>query len=569
MPDEKQNLVEKSGLDNVAQVNETLLPQADENTQSQIVETNVLAETEPIVEAPVETPVVTDEELGLARKEVAEPQEPNNTPVQKFQKHAAPKQKKGLQIALRVGVGLVAAVLLVTIGMLTGAMLQKKGEVQSEQVLSDGQTGDGGVDLAVGLLMNQLQNKDKNGGSVEIPVDQLVDGSGGGKLVGKLTPLASDDKLTLELLKLHNNQENSCYSPLSIRYALEMMYTGANGETKTQIANLLGSFGATRYENIADHLSLANSLWIRDDWDGEVRTSYEEALKDEFDAEIKRDNFQSAANVNQWIENKSFGMLQNVVPDYMVQSSVTLLANVLAIDMDWENRYDELNTSGEFFNYDHSKEDDENIKYTTMKRSGGQDIYYNLASEATVLAQDLKEYNGTRLQFVAIMPDNLQEFIKNVNNNQINRLLLGLRQAVAQNDTYQFGFTAYVPRFVIKGGIEELKKDLNTLGVVDAFDETKADFSLMTESPFTFESMVHRTMFDFNERGIKAAAVTVGGGKGAGGYGPIPNSANIVISIHKPFMYLVRDVKTGEIWFAGTVYEPNRWEDDKASYNAN
>ena len=31
-------------------------------------------------------------------------------------------------------------------------------------------------------------------------------------------------------------------------------------------------------------------------------------------------------------------------------------------------------------------------------------------------------------------------------------------------------------------------------------------------------------------------------------------------------MHLIRDKKTGEIWFVGTVYEPNSWENDKADY---
>lgn len=38
------------------------------------------------------------------------------------------------------------------------------------------------------------------------------------------------------------------------------------------------------------------------------------------------------------------------------------------------------------------------------------------------------------------------------------------------------------------------------------------------------------------------------------------------VKIDNPFMYLIRDKETGEIWFVGTVYEPNSWEDDEADY---
>ena len=33
------------------------------------------------------------------------------------------------------------------------------------------------------------------------------------------------------------------------------------------------------------------------------------------------------------------------------------------------------------------------------------------------------------------------------------------------------------------------------------------------------------------------------------------------ISNDKPYVYFVRDVKTGEMWFTGTVYQPNAAKD--------
>ena len=44
----------------------------------------------------------------------------------------------------------------------------------------------------------------------------------------------------LTFLKLENNEENMIYSPLSIKYALEVLAEGANGKTKELIARILG-----------------------------------------------------------------------------------------------------------------------------------------------------------------------------------------------------------------------------------------------------------------------------------------------------------------------------------------
>jgi hypothetical protein len=31
-------------------------------------------------------------------------------------------------------------------------------------------------------------------------------------------------------------------------------------------------------------------------------------------------------------------------------------------------------------------------------------------------------------------------------------------------------------------------------------------------------------------------------------------------------MFIIRDKNTQDIWFTGTVYEPNKWEDEKEDY---
>ena len=40
------------------------------------------------------------------------------------------------------------------------------------------------------------------------------------------------------------------------------------------------------------------------------------------------------------------------------------------------------------------------------------------------------------------------------------------------------------------------------------------------------------------------------------------------VKIDKPFMYVIKDKNTGEIWFIGTVYEPLSWENELEKENA-
>ena len=102
-----------------------------------------------------------------------------------------------------------------------------------------------------------------------------------------------------------------------------------------------------------------------------------------------------------------------------------------------------------------------------------------------------------------------------------------------------------------------------SLGIQKAFTEA-ADFTNMTSSPIGLyiRDALHKADIEFSESGIKAAAATaiVFADKSARVNNPVK------IEINKPFLYVIRDKANGEIWFVGTMYEPNLWSNDKANY---
>ena len=100
------------------------------------------------------------------------------------------------------------------------------------------------------------------------------------------------------------------------------------------------------------------------------------------------------------------------------------------------------------------------------------------------------------------------------------------------------------------------------MGIEDVFDINKANLKKMLgdgEKQYIGD-VKHKANIEFSNDGIKAAAVTAMGGFGAttGGFDylyKIPVK-EINITFDKPYMYLIRDKATGEVWFTGTVYEP-------------
>ena len=108
-----------------------------------------------------------------------------------------------------------------------------------------------------------------------------------------------------------------------------------------------------------------------------------------------------------------------------------------------------------------------------------------------------------------------------------------------------------------------LKEALNKLGITDIFEEGKADLSNLTTTESYISDALHKTNIDFSNDGIKAASVTLEGGRGGGDCGfdftYKPPVEDISITFNRPYIYLVMDKDSGEVWFVGTVYNPTEY----------
>jgi len=374
-------------------------------------------------------------------------------------------------------------------------------------------------------------------------------------------PVQDDTDFEFSFLKIENNKKNMLYSPLSIKFALKMLEEGADKNTFTEINKLVGNAELPKYTTIDKNLSLANGLFIRNTYYEHVKTEYITSLKEKYNAEIKKDEFKNAQNANQWIEDKTLGIIKNMLMDEMVQNpnNVMLIINALAIDMEWTSQFSCDKTYGETFYMDNGQEMTATMMFKKEIRSEG--IKYYEDNDITVITMDLQEYDGTQFEFMAIMPnENLSNYVENVTKEQINQIDENLKLSSDEKD----GVNIKIPKFKFDYNLN-LKQDLKNLGVKDAFDEINADFSKMAEVKELFVSeALHKADIEFTEKGVKAAAVTV--------FAMAPNSLPIPrnpveVVINKPFMFVIRDRSTKDIWFTGTVYKPNSWEDDKASYS--
>ncbi len=201
------------------------------------------------------------------------------------------------------------------------------------------------------------------------------------------------------------------------------------------------------------------------------------------------------------------------------------------------------------------------------------DFFFLDSDSEKVFAKDLKEYDGSTLQYISIMPktQSLSAYINNLTAEKANSLISNLKD-ISDYNNFKDGVVTRVkgslPLFKFNYSLG-LNNDLNQLGITDIFDSSTADLTNMVEQNEQTEGIyiqdtIHKADIEFTNDGIKAAAATaIVGGMGAAG--PMSFNYNwelpveeIDLTFDKPFLFLIRDKSTGEVWFTGTVYDPSK-----------
>ncbi|XP_076112436.1 iripin-3-like [Mytilus galloprovincialis] len=105
------------------------------------------------------------------------------------------------------------------------------------------------------------------------------------------------------------------------------------------------------------------------------------------------------------------------------------------------------------------------------------------------------------------------------------------------------------PKFKLQSEFD-LRVELPKLGVKEIFDDLKANFTnlIVERTPNLFVKVaVHKAVFNLNEAGVEGAAGTVFGiGFRSGG--------GLEFTANRPFLFYVRDVKSGLILFIGRFH---------------
>lgn len=372
----------------------------------------------------------------------------------------------------------------------------------------------------------------------------------------------STGNYNIDLIKSIKENKNYLISPYSIEIALNMLKEGASGNTLKEIDNLLPDRKISNVY-IKDRINVANGLFIKDSYKSKVKSSYKEKLVSNYDSEIIYDKFKTPDVINNWVNDKTNGMIDKILDDVSPEMVIGL-ANAIAIDVDWASEFECSLTRSEKFTMDNGK----TMNVEMMHNSYIAGSKYLETNDATGIIIPYKSYNsktgkidydkGSNLEFIGILPkEDVSSYINNLTKKKLDELI---KSAKSSSRKYEIDLS--LPRFKYEYEIPDFIKTLNSLGIKDAFKEDSANFTNIVNKKDMYNNLyvgtaIHKTYIDLNEKGTKAAAVTF---FGMNDYAALNDEKEIVnITFNKPFIYLIRDAQTKEMLFFGAVFEPNKW----------
>lgn len=352
----------------------------------------------------------------------------------------------------------------------------------------------------------------------------------------------------LHKVSASNPGENVVLSPFSASVALGMAYAGADGETATAMRTTLGWGDASRSEVLEGYRALpamlsaldpqvtftsANSFWVKDNF--VVRNAYITEMKDVFSADVRNRAFSPAtlAEINAWASDNTNGRIPEVI-DAFPNGLVALIMNALYFKGSWRDRFDVSQTqSGPFTTASGATP---SVPY--MRRFGEMGYTHANGAQWVELA-----YGNAAYAMTLALPDGNvapPAWLADLTSEQLEATVQGMGAAKVD---------LALPKLHLE--LEyQLADILSAMGMENAFDPTRANFSRMSETAVFLSSVKQNVFLDVNEEGTEAAAVTQ--------VGVSVTSAPVVPVVHfnRPFVLFIRERLSGTVLFAGVIEQP-------------
>ncbi len=377
-------------------------------------------------------------------------------------------------------------------------------------------------------------------------------------LVSNNTTFAFD---LYQQIAMGNETDNLFYSPYSVSIALAMTYAGAGSSTATQMASALNfqlapstlnpafdaldlqlasrAHGQAGDDGQPFKLNVVDSLWA--DKTFTFQTPFLDTLAQDYGAGLRTVDFEGAPEtargaINGWVSDQTDKLISQLLPDGSIDSSTRfVIVNAIYFSAGWGSPFMASSTQPTAFT--HLDGSTEQVQMMHQSLEAGY------CSGANWQATELF-YDGGQTSMVLVLPQpgQLPEVEQGLDATFLSSLLSALQPAEV---------LLSLPKFSITGATISLTHELEMLGMTDAFDPRRADFSAMTPDSVFINDVLHQAYVSVDENGTQAAAATGVIGEATSA---ISNSATVTVD--RPFFFVIRDIPTNSVLFVGRVLSP-------------
>lgn len=349
---------------------------------------------------------------------------------------------------------------------------------------------------------------------------------------------------------------NVFISPLSVAAALAMTREGAAGTTKDGISRTLQLNGVSDAEVDSGYANLLASLAkpgegvqleIADALFASPRVTFKPEFlasnRDFFAAKVTTLDLDAPGapdTINAWASARTHGKIPQIVKH--TKGDVLELLNAVYFKGAWKISFDPAQTHPQSFTGPAGAAFD----VPMMSRD---------VTHAPYVATDAFEavelpYRGDRYGMVIVLPK------QGADVDAVRRGLTAAEWRRVMGDAKRTDGSIAMPKFKIQYDTD-LKNPLKVLGMAEAFDHLTANFSRMAEGAgpgdYWISQALHKSFVSVDESGTEAAAVTAIGITAATAVAP---STNFHMVVDRPFLFAIRDDKTGALLFFGIVRDP-------------
>ncbi|RAZ78970.1 serpin family protein [Planococcus halotolerans] len=343
--------------------------------------------------------------------------------------------------------------------------------------------------------------------------------------------------------------DNPFISPVSLYMALSMLYNGAEGDTKDEIAEVLGVKGieagnlnqanaslmsilASDTEKI--ELRIGNSIWLNDSY--QFQEQFTASNRDYFNAEIEEIDISdkaSAVEINEWVQDATNNKIKKMAEEPLDSNIVAILLNAVYFKGDWQYKFEAGTTKESTFMGEGDK------KSTVQMMRLEERIPYLETDSFQAVSLPYGDGEMDMKLFLPRSSSSLKEFRDALNTENWKRWNgeFSSRQG-----------KVLMPKFEMEYEII-LNDAMKELGMPSSFNEN-ADFPHIVEgdSELAVTSIAQKTYLDINEEGTEAAAATSISVVDSGDAEP-----PFTMKIERPFFLAITDVESGAILFMGEI----------------